>query len=255
MSTVFADAYADVYDALYADKDYGVECDAIEGAFRRDARRPVHAVLDIGCGTAAHAVPLATRGYRVTGVDLSPAMLQRAAQRARNSQVELTLVEQDARRLRLEQTFDAALMMFAVLGYQHENDDVLAALSSCRRHLTTGGVLVFDVWYGPAVLSERPGPRVKEVTTPQRTILRATSSQLDVRRHLCTVDFRLWTMPAHEPAAAFSEQHTMRYFFPRELELFLQLTGFELASLRAFPDTDREPTDHDWNVLAVARAV
>ena len=57
--------------------------------------------------------------------------------------------------------FDAALMMFAVLGYQVENDDVLAALRTARRHLEPGGLFIFDVWYGPAVLHQRPSERVK----------------------------------------------------------------------------------------------
>ena len=52
-------------------------------------------------------------------------------------------------------------MMFAVLGYQHTNADVLDALATARAHLDVGGLFAFDVWYGPAVLSERPSERVK----------------------------------------------------------------------------------------------
>jgi len=37
--------------------------------------RPGQRLLDLGCGTGRHAVPLAGRGLAVTGVDLSPAML------------------------------------------------------------------------------------------------------------------------------------------------------------------------------------
>jgi hypothetical protein len=51
-------------------------------------------------------------------------------------------------------------MMFAVLGYQGENDDVLAALKTAHRHARPGGLFLFDVWYGPAVLHERPSQRV-----------------------------------------------------------------------------------------------
>ena len=68
-------------------------------------------------------------------------------------------VTADIRELRLETTFDAVLMMFAVLGYQHTNAEVLGALATARAHLEVGGLLAFDVWYGPAVLRERPGHR------------------------------------------------------------------------------------------------
>jgi SAM-dependent methyltransferase len=60
---------------------------------------PGSRVLDVGCGTGRHAVPLAGLGLRVTGVDLSPAMLARARQRADEAGVELALVEADAREL------------------------------------------------------------------------------------------------------------------------------------------------------------
>ena len=55
------------------------------------------------------------------------------------------------------QTFDAAVMMFAVLSYQLSNQDVLSTLATVRRHLQVGGLFIADLWYGPAVLNERPG--------------------------------------------------------------------------------------------------
>ena len=46
----------------------------------------------------------------------------------------------------------------------------------------------------------------------------------------------------------------MRFFFPLELELFLDRAGFSLVELGAFPDFDAEPDPSTWNVLALARA-
>lgn len=60
---------------------------------------PGQRVLDIGCGTGRHAVPLAAAGLRVTGIDLSPAMLARARARAAAAGVEVELLESDARAL------------------------------------------------------------------------------------------------------------------------------------------------------------
>jgi hypothetical protein len=51
------------------------------------------------------------------------------------------------------------------------------------------------------------------------------------------------------------ESHQMRYFFPRELDLFLETSGFCPVRLGAFPDFDREPNETTWNVIGVARAV
>src|SRR5207253_8134038 len=122
----------------------------------------------IGCGTGNHSWPLARRGYRMTGADRSTAMLDRAKEKASTENLgDLTPAFEhgDIRELDLHRTFDAVLMMFAVLGYQLTNDDVSAALGTVRRHLEPGGLFVCDVWYGPAVLSIRPGERVKSTST------------------------------------------------------------------------------------------
>ena len=111
----------------------------------------VKTILDIGCGTGNHSIPLARRGYQVTGVDLSENMLAHAREKARSSNAppSLAFVQGDARIVDLNQKFDAVLMMFAVLGYQLTNEDVLAALNNVRKHLIPGGLFIFDVWYGP----------------------------------------------------------------------------------------------------------
>jgi 2-polyprenyl-3-methyl-5-hydroxy-6-metoxy-1,4-benzoquinol methylase len=45
-------------------------------------RLPVGAALDVGCGEGGDALWLAARGWRVTAMDVSPAVLHRARQRA-----------------------------------------------------------------------------------------------------------------------------------------------------------------------------
>jgi SAM-dependent methyltransferase len=253
---VFGPAYADAYDALYLDKDYGAECDLLERLFAKYAGAPVRSVLDLGCGTGNHALPLAARGFEVVGVDRSPGMVGHAREKATAAAAagRVEFREGDLRSLRLERRFDAALMMFAVLGYQLENAHVRAALESARAHLEPGGLFLFDVWYGPAVLRERPSSRVKEIATDRGRIQRETSGELDVRSHTCTVAYRL--RPLDQPEAAETrETHTVRYFFPRELELFLEIEGFELERLGALPDFEREPDETSWNVMGVARAV
>ena len=110
-------------------------------------------------------------------------------------------------------------MMFAVLGYQHTNAEVLDALATARAHLEVGGLFAFDVWYGPAVLSERPSERVKVIETGDQRIIRVASGSLDEPNHLCTVDYRLWTLEGDQLVGEVTESHAMRFFFPLELEL------------------------------------
>jgi SAM-dependent methyltransferase len=254
VTAVFGDSYADAYDALYSDKDYSRECDLVDEAlatYAAGARR----ILDLGCGTGGHSLELAARGYEVMGVDRSEPMLARALVKARELGLDASFKLGDLRTLDLQERFDAVLMMFAVLGYQVDNADAVAALATARRHLRDDGILVFDVWYGPAVLSERPSTRVKTIPLEEGELIRTSSGTLDSRRQLCTVRYHLERRLDGVVMEEVDEEHEMRFFFPLELELLLERTGFSLVQLSAFPDLGREPTDETWNVVCVARGV
>jgi SAM-dependent methyltransferase len=257
MSGEFGAGYSGAYDMLYGDKDYSAECDLLERIFGSYGEDSIRSVLDLGCGTGNHALILGERGYGVTGIDGSEEMLSRAERKRQQSPaVENTVFRQgELRRLRLEQTFDAALMMFAVLGYQTGNEDVISAFATVRAHLRSGGLFVFDVWYGPAVLHQRPSERIKIVPTPEGQILRATSGELDVLHHVCLVHYRLWRLEHQRVISEAEECHRVRYFFPMELDLFLRSSGFCLLRLGAFPLIEQDPDETTWNVLGVARAV
>lgn len=249
---VFGSEYAAAYDSLYHDKDYPAECDLIENAFRLYGLGAVRRVLDLGCGTGGHSAVLADRGYQVAGVDRSPAMLERAAERGSSARFELGEIVG----LDLHETFDSVLMMFAVLGYHVANVDVAGALATVRRHLRPGGLFMCDVWYGPAVLGEGPSERVKVTgNNSDSQIIRVAAGELDTRRHVCVVRYHLWRIESGRVAAEVREQHRMRYFFPLELELFLQNAGLELVKLGSFPNLEDEPSEATWNVGLVARAV
>jgi SAM-dependent methyltransferase len=225
--------------------------DLLEAAIERWGAGQAKSVLDIGCGTGGHALLLAERGYEVVGVDLSPAMLERARKKAAAAGREIQFVEGDARSFDIGRTFDVATFFFAVLGYQRTNDDVRAALRTARNHLNPGGLLCFDIWNGPGVVADPPGTRERVFDTPDGPLKRIASSDLDVPRQIATVRYRL-EREGREPE---EETHVMRFFFPAELELFMGLEGFELVSLSPADTLDGEAGRDDWTALAVARAL
>jgi SAM-dependent methyltransferase len=251
VSDVFGPGYAAVYDALYQDKDYLAECDVIERVFRTYGSGLVRRVLDLGCGTGSHAAPLAERGYEVVGVDRSEEMLARA--RARGSPARF--LAGDILGVSLGEKFDAVVMMFGVLGYQIANSEVLGALATVRRHLHPGGLFVCDAWYGPAVLRNRPGDRIKVQDTPDGQVIRVASGELDVRHHLCSVRYHVWRIDHRQKVAQTTERHRVRYFFPLELEALAQQSQLEVLRLGQFPELETDPDERAWNLGLVARAV
>ena len=257
MSQPFGVVYANAYDLIYRDKDYNAECDLIERIFER-YDTSTRSVLDLGCGTGNHVFPLARRGYDVVGIDRSADMLAHARAKSMDVGTNGTLLFQqgDVRAVELNRRFDAVLMMFAVLGYQLENVDVLSALRTARRHVRQGGIFIFDVWYGPAVLHQRPSERIKVIPDKDGgEILRVSSGRLDMNRQLCRVHYRVWTLKKGELTEQTEEDHLVRFFFPHELGLLLEVSGFAMTRLGAFPEFDKDPDETAWNVLGVARAV
>jgi SAM-dependent methyltransferase len=256
---VFTKAYADAYDALYRDKDYAGECDMIEALLAEfGAVRPIRRLLDLGCGTGSHAIELAARGYSVTGIDRSPAMIARAREKVAAVGAARAPVfhEGDIRDTRLDAApYDGAIMMFAVLGYQQRDEGVRAAIALARAYLVAGAAFVFDVWYGPGVLADRPGPRQRAVETPTGRIVRCAESRIDEARRLCIVQYQIDRWVGDTLAESANERHVIRFFFPEEFGQLASDCGFVCSAIRQFPHWRCPADDGTWTAVCVFRAI
>lgn len=100
-------------------------------------------VLDIPCGNGRTAVELAARGHRVTGIDRSAPLLERARSAAADRGVDVEWIESDMWQLSLDASFDAAVCLWSSLGYGSEEDDE-HFLASVTRALRPGGGLLLE---------------------------------------------------------------------------------------------------------------
>ena len=149
MSKVF-DHYAHYYDLLYRDKDYAGEA-KYDASHILKHNKNAKTILDLGCGTGAHAEQLARLGFSVVGVDLSPVMLSRAEARKAVLPTEiaerLVFIQGDVRNVRIGKQFDAVISLFHVMSYQTSNADLENAYATAAAHLNPGGVfyLIFGM--------------------------------------------------------------------------------------------------------------
>ncbi len=247
--------YSNYYDYLYAEKDYAAECDFVETIFDKYADNPVKSILDLGCGTGGHAVLLAHRGYRLTGVDLSESMLSIAQEKARDLNLSIDYHLQDINQLRLERSFDAVISMFAVMGYQIHNRKLEQTIQSVHQNLNPGGLFIFDGWFGPAVLSERPVERTKIIETDTGRIIRHARPEIDIVNHVVKVFYKVLHLQGDALIDEIDEVHEMRFFFHQEIKYILENSGFALMRLSPFMELDRPITVHDWNMSVVARKI
>jgi len=98
--------------------------------------------LDVGCGTGRAFRPLLRRGWKIHACDLSPAMLERAAQ---EGGADVPLQVADMRNLPQMGEFDLVLSLNDSVNYLLGDDDLSLALTGMRANLTGNGLLVFDV--------------------------------------------------------------------------------------------------------------
>lgn len=116
--------------------DYADYCRHVAALIERHAARPVRTLLDIGCGGGKNAFNLKAR-FDVTGLDLSPAMLEQA----RELNPECRFVLGDMRDFRLGRRFDAVLVDDAI-SCMASLEEFTAAFRTAHAHLEPGGVLV-----------------------------------------------------------------------------------------------------------------
>jgi SAM-dependent methyltransferase len=126
---------------------------------RATGLRPGHRVLDVCCGSGRHAVPLARRGCRVTGVDVSEEAIAHARHAAGRERLAVDLRVGDVRSLPTDVRADVAICMGNAFGYL-EHAGTQAFLADLAGVVVPGGALVVD--YGFVAESLLPGLALDE---------------------------------------------------------------------------------------------
>jgi SAM-dependent methyltransferase len=253
--TVFA-GYSRYYDLLYRDKDYNAEALYISQLIKRHAPDAV-SIMEIGCGTGAHASELAALGYSVEGVDMSAGMLEAADARSRDLtpdiQSRLSFTHGDARSVRLGKKFDVVISLFHVMSYQTSNADLAAAFETAMQHLKPDGVFIFDCWYGPAVLRQWPATTRKHLSDDDtivdriaEPVIHPNTNVVDVNYTVSVTDRKTGTVEE------LRETHHMRYLFTPEIEVALAVAGMKLIDSHAWM-SDERPGFDSWGACFVGR--
>jgi SAM-dependent methyltransferase len=159
----------------------------------------------------------------------------------------------DLRCFRAGRTFDAVISLFHVISYQTGNDDLIAAFQTAADHLAPGGVFLFDVWHGPAVLAQQPERRTKQAADAARRVLRTATPSLDTNASTVRVDYDVTCEDlATGETARFGEKHLMRYLFPTEIGFLAATAGFTQLASEEFL-TSRPPSPDTWGVAYTLR--
>lgn len=241
--------YAEYYNLLYKDKDYVHESDYIHNIIMTYCPTG-KSILDLGCGSGMHDYELFRKGYQITGVDLSKSMLDLAMELPKN---DIEFIEGDVRTIELNKKYDIVISLFHVLSYQQTNQDVLMFFETAKKHLNPGGIFIFDCWYGPGVLNDKPVVRKKELENDKFKIVRIAEPEIHYEQNIVDVNYTLLILDKiKNNYSEIKEQHKMRYFFMPEIELFCSTEKLELIKSEEWLSL-KELSSSSWNAVNIVK--
>jgi SAM-dependent methyltransferase len=109
-------------------------------------------ILDVCCGYGRHSISLASRGYKMTGQDLSEVLLREAQTQAQVQGVQVRWVQSDMRNIPFENEFDAAINMFTAFGYLETEDEDQKVLQQVSKALKPGGLFLLEIVHREGLL-------------------------------------------------------------------------------------------------------
>jgi SAM-dependent methyltransferase len=188
--------------------------------------------LELGIGTGRIALPLAERGIRVHGIDLSEAMVARLRAKPGADRIEVTMG--DFATTRVDGTFSLAYLVYNTINNLTTQDEQVACFENVAAHLEPGGCFVIEVGV-PALRRLPPGETVRPFDIGDAHLgfdEYETVNQGLISHHFSLVDGR-WerlSMP-------------FRYVWPAELDLMARIAGMRLRE--RWSDWQREPFTAD----------
>ncbi len=243
------------YDSEHLDKTEDLDF------YRELAQAHGDPVLIIGAGTGRLLFDLAAAGFETHGIEIEPAMLERAQAKLERVpkavQGRARLIAGDALSVALDGQYKVAAIPYNTLMHFHSFETHLRLLERCRAWVAPGGALAIDLPNaGEAFAAQDTGALVLErMFLEQETghlIMQQSVSELDRVAQLMHV-----TWLYDEISADGTLQRTVapvinRYFFFPELRLLLERAGF--AQIEAYGDLDRSPfVDGCPRMVVIAR--
>lgn len=246
------DLYANYYDLIYNQKDYTSEVVYINRLVQKYNERKIKSILDLGCGTGKHANLLSASGYTVDGVDISPKMIQLAS-RSFASNKRLRFFEGNINSFNTGKKYDLVTSLFHVISYQNTNEELMSTFKNVETHLNDKGLFIFDIWYGPGVLTDPPVVRTKTLINKQIEVTRKATPVMHSDINVVDVNYKVNIRRKDSSnTEEIAETHSMRYFFKPELDYYLANSGFEIMAFYHWL-TENKPDLDSWNAVIVAK--
>lgn len=243
--------YSKYYDLLYADKKYDVEANYISSIIT-NYQPNCKKILELGSGSGNHAFFFSKMGFEVHGIELSEDMVQLSK---RKNILNFHPRAGNIIDFKISQKFDVAISLFHVISYLNDNKSLVSCFNTVNKHLNLGGIFIFDVWYSPAVFTQKPETKIKRLENKEISVIRIAESFSNMIKNLVEVSFEVIIKnKSDNKSEIINEIHSMRHFSVLELELLAELAGFQLIFTEEFVSKNI-PSEKTWGVCVMFKKV
>jgi SAM-dependent methyltransferase len=186
-------------------------------------------ILDIACGEGSFAVAMAQSGYRMTGIDLSPQMIELAMASALEAQQEIRFLVEDMRSIPFKKEFDLATCFFDSLNYMLTVADLQDVFKGAFRALKRGGGFIFDMntIYGLAVDWMREETYVQN---EKEDFIEIHRQSFDYENLIATMDLTVF-QKQEGLWRRIDETHRERGYPVADIQFLLLEAGFEIMGM------------------------
>ncbi len=223
-------ALSKVYDALNGDLDYEKWALYIDEKIKAHSDIDVSLVLDLCCGTGAMTLALDKLGYDMTGIDLSPEMLDIARQKATECgrTESILFLCQDMCDFELYGTVQAVVSCLDSLNHLDSKAELKRVLLLVHNYLERGGLFMFDL-NSPYKFKNIYGTNA--YVLEDEGIYCGWQNVYDKHSRICDFYTTVFTENKDGTYSRFDDYEREYCFTQREIERLLEKCGFELISV------------------------
>jgi ubiquinone/menaquinone biosynthesis C-methylase UbiE len=208
--------------------------------YREAARNHGEPVLELGCGTGRITLSIAEAGHRITGLDLSERMLERAARHRAALRVEarerVHFTHGDMTRFELGEKFRLIIIPFRPFQHLLDIQQQIACLGCVQKHLAEGGRLIVDFFQTDARRMHDPAFHEEQLISEYqmsdgrqvRLIEHVVAFHRAQQRNDVEMIYDVTHPDGRRERLVFA--FTVRYFFRYEVEHLLARCGFSVAA-------------------------
>lgn len=212
----------------------------------------VGTILDMTCGTGSQVLYLAQHGYKITGSDLSPALIDLAREKSKKMDLNIPFMVGDMRSIHVG-TFDAVITIFSAIGHVNKADFEIT-LQNIRLNLNNDGIYIFDIYNLQALTDEVIKDFVMDINTVVDGVTFRNQQYSEIDREnglLISHDEYTITKKGSKPEY-YTNTFRLQIYTAQELRNLLEKNGFEILHQYDMDGLEFIP-DKSLNILTVAK--